>query len=99
MAKQTYIVKAPKSVIRVDEKYIIAVSTARLYYCDSDFVVFQFKSKKEMREAFKDIATPCGEFFYIDNTNKATYVKVSDRGNKAENYQFMASMITPYNYI
>lgn len=101
MAKQTYIVKAPKSVIRVDEKYILDVSTSRLYYVDSDYVVFQFPTKKEMREAFKDIARESAEGqFYIDKANGACYVRVNAQGRtKAEEFSFIASMITPYNYI
>lgn len=97
---QTFIIKAHTSVIRVAKQYIIDSYHPWLYASDADFSVIQFKTKKEMKEAFANIARPCGDTFYIDNENGATYIKVDAQGRKtAEEFLFLASMITPYSQI
>lgn len=98
MAKQTYIIKAPASVVRVDSRFILCAYSPYLYASDYDFAVVQFSTKKEAREAFRDIASPCGETFYKDNENGATYIRIEAHGRtKAEEFQSFANMITPYN--
>jgi hypothetical protein len=94
---QTFIIKASASVIRVEEQYILDSYHPWLYASDSDFSIIQFKNKKEMTKAFANIARPVGDTFYVDNENGATYIKVDAQGRKkAEDYLFLASMITPY---
>lgn len=95
---QTFIIKAHASVIRVAEKYILDSYHPWLWASDADFSIIQFKTKKEMREAFANIARPCGDTFYIDNENGAAYIKVDAQGRKtAEDFKYLASMITPYS--
>lgn len=95
---QTFIIKAHASVIRVAKQYILDSYHPWLWASDADFSIIQFKTKKEMREAFANIARPCGDTFYIDNENGATYIKVDAQGRKtAEDFKYLASMITPYS--
>ena len=95
---QTFIVKAHTDVIRVAKQFILDSYHPYLYASDDDFSVIQFKTKKEMKEAFANIAKPCGETFYIDSKNGATYIKVDAQGRKTANeFLFLASMITPYS--
>ena len=97
---QTFIIKAHTSVIRVAKQYILDSYHPWLYASDADFSVIQFKTKKEMKEAFANIARPCGDTFYIDSENGATYIKVDAQGRKtAKEFLFLASMITPYSEI
>lgn len=97
--KQTFIIKASKSAIRVDEKYVLDSYNPYLYASDYDFSVIQFASKDEMRKAFAGIAKPVGETFFIDNNNGAAYIKVDAQGRtKAADFMFLASMIKPYAY-
>lgn len=95
---QTFLIKAHASVIRVAKQYIIDSYHPWLYASDDDFSIIQFKTKKEMKDAFAKIARPCGETFYIDSENGATYIKVEAQGRKtAKEFLFLASMITPYS--
>ncbi|MBQ1485685.1 MAG: hypothetical protein IIZ44_04430 [Muribaculaceae bacterium] len=97
---QTFIIKAHASAVRVAEQFILDSYHPWLYASDADFSVIQFKNKKEMKEAFANIARPSGDFFYIDNENGAAYVKVNAQGKKtAEDFLFLASMITPHSQI
>lgn len=101
MAKQTFIIKASASAVRVDNKYILCAYSPRLYATENDFAVIQFPSKKEMREAFKDIAREGMDgAMYKDNATDAVYIRINAKGygNKAEDYMFLASMITPHCY-
>ena len=89
---QTFIIRAHASAIRVEKQYILDCYHPWLYASDSDFSIIQFKTKKEMREAFANIARPCGDTFYIDNENGATYIKVDAQGRKtAKDYMYLAS--------
>ena len=98
--KTTFIIRAHKSLIRVAEKFIIDSYHPWLWASDADFSIIQFNTKKEMREAFANIARPCGDTFYIDNENGATYIKVDAQGRKtAKDFMFLASMITPHSQI
>lgn len=97
---QTFIIKAHASAVRVAEQFILDSYHPWLYASDADFSVIQFKNKKEMKEAFANIARPCGDTLYIDRENGATYVKVNAQGKKnAEDFLFLASMITPHSQI
>ena len=94
---QTFIIKAHTSVIRVEKQFILDSYHPYLYASDADFSIIQFKTKKEMREAFANIARPSGDTFYIDNENGAAYIKVDAQGRKkAEDFKYLASVITPY---
>ncbi len=96
---QTFIIRAHASVIRVADQYILDSYHPWLYASDDDFSIIQFKTKKEMRKAFEGIASPCGEDFFIDNSNGATYIKVDAQGRKtAEDFLYLASMITPHSH-
>ena len=95
---QTFIIRANASVIRVAEKYILDSYHPWLWASDEDFSIIQFKTKKEMEQGFANIARPCGDTFYIDNENGATYIKVDAQGRKtAKEFMFLASMITPHS--
>ena len=95
---QTFIIKAHASVVRIAKQYILDSYHPWLWASDDDFSIIQFKTKKEMREAFANIARPCGDTFYIDNENGAAYIKVDAQGRKtAKDYMYLASMITPRN--
>ena len=97
---QTFIIRAHASAVRVAEQFILDSYHPWLYASDADFSVIQFKSKKEMKEAFANIARPCGDTLYIDRENGATYIKVDAQGRKkAEDYIFLAGMITPHSQI
>jgi len=95
---QTFIIRANANVVRVAEKYILDSYHPWLWASDDDFSIIQFKTKKEMEEAFANIARPCGDTFYIDNENGATYIKVDAQGRKtAKDFMYLASMITPHS--
>ena len=95
---QTFIIRAHASAIRVEKQYILDSYHPWLYASDSDFSIIQFKTKKEMKAAFANIARPVGDTFYIDNENGAAYIKVDAQGRKtAKDYMYLASMITPHN--
>ena len=94
---QTFIIRANARFVRVAEQYILDSYHPWLYASDSDFSIIQFKTKKEMKEAFANIARPVGDTFYIDNENGATYIKVDAQGRKtAKDFMYLASMITPH---
>lgn len=95
---QTFIIKAHESAIRVAKQYILDSYHPWLWASDADFSVIQFKTKKEMKQAFANIASPSGEIFYIDNENGAAYIKVDAQGRKtAEEFKYLASFITPHS--
>ena len=96
--KQTFIIKAHASIVRVAKQYILDSYHPWLWASDDDFSIVQFKTKKEMKEAFANIARPCGDTFYIDNENGATYIKVDAQSREtAKEFQYLASMITPHS--
>jgi hypothetical protein len=82
--KQTFLIRAHHSNVRIDERFIADRYSAYLYASEGDFSVISFNSKKEMREAFAKIARPSGETFYIDNENGAAYVKVINKEGRTD---------------
>lgn len=95
---QTFIIKAHKNLVRVENHFVLDSYHPWLYASDDDFSIIQFRTKKEMKQAFANIARPVGEDFYIDNENGATYIKVDAQGRKtAKDYMYLASMITPHS--
>ena len=95
---QTFLIRAHANLVRVEKQFVLDSYHPWLYASDADFSVIQFKTKKEMREAFHNIAKPVGETFYVDLENGATYIKVSAQGRKtAEEFRYLASMITPHS--
>lgn len=98
--KQSFIVKAPASAVRIEEKFILDSYRPYLYQSDTDFSIIQFNTKAEMKKAFAKIAEPCGDMFFIDMETGARYIKFDPHGlKKATDFILLAEHITPYKYL